>query len=100
MENNSLPLKHYLIFVYPSIVPSKLHGIISLKCLSKDLKVVPLKLIINDLFTGTNFDGQYNSPLMVLEYCSSMGMDKLDGQHGIVNVVCMVKMQQIAIKHY
>jgi hypothetical protein len=39
MENNSLPLKHYLNFVYPSIVPSKLHGIINFKCLSNDLKV-------------------------------------------------------------
>ncbi len=61
---------------------------------------MPLKLIINDLFMGTNFASQYNSPLMVLECCSCMGMDKLDGQHVIVNVVFMVKMQQIAIRHY
>jgi hypothetical protein len=39
MENNSLPLKQYLIFVYPSIIPFKLHGIISFKCLSNDLRV-------------------------------------------------------------
>jgi len=44
MENNFLPLKHYLIFVYPSIVPSKLHGIISLKCLSNDLKAGAIEI--------------------------------------------------------
>jgi hypothetical protein len=49
---------------------------------------------------GTIFVSQYNSPLMVLECCSCMGINKLDGQHVVVDVVCMVKMQQIAIKHY
>jgi hypothetical protein len=53
---------------------------------------VPLKLIINDLFMGTNFGSQYNSSLMVLEYYSCMRMDKLDGQHVVINVMCMVKM--------
>ncbi len=53
---------------------------------------MPLKLIINDLFMGTNFVSQYNSPLMVLEYCSCMRMDKLNGQNVVVDVVCMVKM--------
>ncbi len=59
-----------------------------------------MKLIMNDQFMETNLVGQYNSPLMVLEYCSCMGMDKLNGQHVVVEVVCMVKMQQIAIRHY
>jgi hypothetical protein len=49
---------------------------------------------------GTNFANQYNSPLMVLEYCLCRGMDKLDGQHVVVDVMCMIKMQQIAIRHY
>jgi hypothetical protein len=44
MENNFLPLKHYLIFVYPSIVPSKLHGIISFKFLSNDLRVGAIEI--------------------------------------------------------
>jgi hypothetical protein len=35
----SIPLRYYLIFVYSSISPSKLHASISLKCLSNDLKV-------------------------------------------------------------
>ncbi len=61
---------------------------------------MPLKLIISDQFMGTIFVSQYNSPLMVLECCSCMGINKLDGQHVVVDVVCMVKMQQIAIKHY
>jgi len=38
-KKNSLPLKHYLIFVFPSIVPSKLDGIITLKCLSNHSRV-------------------------------------------------------------
>jgi hypothetical protein len=38
---------------------------------------------------GTNFANQKNSTLMVLEYCSCMGMDKLDGQHVIIDVVCL-----------
>ncbi len=97
MQNNSLPLKHYLIFVYPSLVPSKLS--INIKCLSNKLRVVQLKLIINDLFLGTNFTSQKNSTLMVLEYCSCMGMDKLNGQHVEVDGVCVVKMQQILIRH-
>ncbi len=50
---------------------------------------MPLKLIINDLSMGTNFANQKNSTLMVLEYCSCMGMDKLDGQHVIIDVVCL-----------
>jgi len=41
---------------------------------------------------GTNFASQYNSLLMVLEYCSCMRMDKLNGQHVGVDVVGMVKM--------
>jgi len=40
---------------------------------------------------GTNFASQYNSPFMVLESCSCMRMDKLDGQHVVVDVVCMLK---------
>ncbi len=44
IENNSLPLKHYLISVYPSIVPSKLDGIISLKCLSNNLKMGAIEI--------------------------------------------------------
>jgi len=44
MENNFFPLKHYLIFVYPSILPSKLHGIISFKCLSNDLRVGAIEI--------------------------------------------------------
>ncbi len=44
MENECLPLKRYLIFIYPSIVPSKLHGIISFKCLSNDLKVGAIEI--------------------------------------------------------
>jgi hypothetical protein len=44
MENNSLPLKHYLIFVYPSILPSKLHGIIRLKCLNNDLRAGAIEI--------------------------------------------------------
>jgi hypothetical protein len=44
MENNSLPLKHYLVFVYPSIVPSKLHDIISFKCLTNDLRVGAIEI--------------------------------------------------------
>jgi len=44
METNSLALKYYLIFIYPSIVPSKLHGIISFKCLSNDLKVGAIEI--------------------------------------------------------
>jgi hypothetical protein len=44
MENESLPLKRYLIFIYPSIVPSKLHGIISFKCLNNDLKVGAIEI--------------------------------------------------------
>jgi hypothetical protein len=62
------------------------------------LEWVPWKLIINDQFMGTNFVGQYNSSWMVLKYCSCMGMDKIDGQHVVVDVVCMIKMQQIAIR--
>jgi hypothetical protein len=41
---------------------------------------------------GSNFASQYNSLFMVLEYCSCMKMDKLDMQHVVVDVVCMVKM--------
>jgi hypothetical protein len=44
IENNSLPLKHYLIFVYPSIIPSKVDGIVSLKCLSNDLRVSAIEI--------------------------------------------------------
>ncbi len=98
MENNSLPLKRYLIFVYPSIVPCKLHDIISFK--SNDLKMGAIEIDYKWPIHGTNFAGQYNSTFMVLECCSCMGMDKLHGQHVVVDVVCMVKMQQIAIKHY
>jgi hypothetical protein len=36
---DSLPLRYYSIYVYPSISPSKLHASIGLKCLSNDLRV-------------------------------------------------------------
>jgi hypothetical protein len=42
MENNYVPLKRYLIFVYQSIVPCKLHDIISFK--SNDLKVGAIEI--------------------------------------------------------
>jgi hypothetical protein len=34
-----LPLRYYLVFVHPSMLPSKQHGVISLKCLSDNLRV-------------------------------------------------------------
>jgi len=44
MQKMFLPLKHYLIFVYPSIVPSKLHGIINLKCLSNKVRMGAIEI--------------------------------------------------------
>jgi len=44
MENNSLPLKHYLSFVYPSILSSKLHGIIRLTCSNNYLRVGAIEI--------------------------------------------------------
>jgi hypothetical protein len=39
-----LAFEHYLIFVYPSILPSKIHGITRLKCLNNDLRAGAIEI--------------------------------------------------------